>query len=100
MSQVKRVSGSQQCVEGPGGIRTAIGRVRRAEFLVPDLSGCKCARGLNRQMKSRGAHTCFGRWLMATEFGLLRRGNRNRDDKVSKECPEQISLCAQPGQRF
>lgn len=75
MSQVKRVSGSQQCLEGPGGIRTAMGRVS-AEFLVPDLPGCKCTGGLNGQIKSRGAHTCFGRWLMATDFGLLPRGNR------------------------
>lgn len=37
-----------------------MGRVSAA-FLVPDLLGCKCAGGLNGQIKSRGAHTCFGR---------------------------------------
>lgn len=31
------------------------------------------------QTKSRGAHTCFGRWLMATDFGLLPRGNRRME---------------------
>lgn len=57
MSQVKRVSGSQQCLEGPGGIRTAMGRVS-AEFLVPGLS---IASALGPEpTESRGAHTCFG----------------------------------------
>lgn len=39
----KRVSGSQQCLEEPGSIRTAMGRARSAEFLVPDLRSCKWA---------------------------------------------------------
>lgn len=51
-----------------------MGRVS-AEFLVPDLSGYKCTGGPERT-KSREAHTCFGRWLMATDFVLLPRGNR------------------------
>lgn len=93
-SQVKRMSGSQQCLEGPGG-RTSMGGDRSAEFLAPDLSSCKCAGGLNRKIRSRGAHTCFGRWLMGTGFGLLPRGNRSGDE-IPKDCPEQMSHVHSP----
>lgn len=72
-----------------------MGGDRSAEFLAPDLSSCKC----NRKRRSRGAHICIGRWLMGTGFGLLPRGNRSGDE-IPKECPEQMSPCAQPGHRL
>lgn len=68
---------------------------RSAEFLAPDLSSCKCAGGLNRKIRSRGAHTCFGRWLLGTGFGLLPRGNRSGDE-TPKDCPEQMSHVCSP----
>lgn len=40
-------------------------------------------------MESIGAHLLL-QWLMATDFGLLPRGNRS-GDKLSKERPEQMS---------
>lgn len=55
----KRVSGSQQCLEEPGSIRTAMGRVRSAEFLVPDLRSCRWAGGLKDKWRAEGHTPAF-----------------------------------------
>lgn len=90
------MSGSQQYLEGPGGIGQLWAElgVQDSWFLTSEV-----ASGLGpERTESRGAHTCSCRWLVVIDFGLLPIGNRSGDDNPSKECPEQMGPCAQPGQ--